>query len=180
MDIARTLRSYDGKRVAPFSRGQGADPPRPGCLLPNPQSRRAMRRRSYHNLLVILGLTLAGACAPDTPESAAAPENAMTEAEAWSKAYDRLLARNPNARVFDEMMAQRFPEMSRSELIRTWDAEKSRRLRRHHPREAKAIEGLAAHISARLDGKVPPLELLADVLDRSNWYEWGPPYYPGR
>ena len=110
----------------------------------------------------------------DTPT---APETAASEAEAWSQAYDRLLEGNPDARIFDQMMAQRFPETSRSELIRTWDAEKSRSFGRYHRREAHAIETLAEYLRAQIDGKAPPLGILDDRLDRMNWVEWGPPYF---
>ena len=140
-----------------------------------------MRKRFETQLACLAVLVVA--CdkpAPVNEDIPSAPEITTTEAEAWSLAYDRLLEGNPDARIFDQILMQRFPETTPSELVRTWNAKKSKSFGRHHRREARAIEGLVEYLGAQIDGKVPSPGLLDDKLDRRNWVEWGPPYFQER
>ncbi len=138
------------------------------------------RRSTLLAMLAIFAMACDSPPAADHAATPAAPDTPATEAEAWSQAYDRLLEGNPDARIFDQILATRFPEMPRSELIRTWNAERSNNFGRHHRREARAIEALAEHLRARIDGKAPPPGELDARLDRMNWGEWGPPYLQER
>ena len=132
-----------------------------------------MRKATAVFLLVALA-----ACGPDSPERSAGPETSGTEAEAWAQVYDRFLEESADGRVFDEIMGLRFPEVSQSELLRTWNPEERRSYVRHHRREALAVERLAARIGSEIDGReAPDPALLEESLARWQWVEWGPPYY---